>query len=139
MRLVDPDARRFAFSVPIATDRRIPCLAELTGERVEVALLRHQPFRPPLATAGTVASVRLTRAGAVGSAGAGFATAAIISDLRTAGFDVGAKEQFGAQPQPPIDVRVREVRKADVVVLLIGPRYGSLLPQGISYTHAEFP
>ena len=24
------------------------------------------------------------------------------------------------------------------MVLIIGPRYGSLLPQGISYTHAEF-
>lgn len=62
----------------------------------------------------------------------------IIADLRTAGFDVNSMEQFGAQPQPPIDVCLREVRKADVVILLMGPRYGSLLPQGISYTHAEF-
>jgi hypothetical protein len=62
----------------------------------------------------------------------------IISDLQTAGYDVGAMERFGAQPQIPIDVCLREVRKADVVVLLVGPRYGSLLPQGISYTHAEF-
>ena len=28
--------------------------------------------------------------------------------------------------------------ESDAVVLLIGPRYGSLLPQGISSTHAEF-
>src|SRR5437667_5647148 len=62
----------------------------------------------------------------------------IASDLQTAGYDVGAMERFGAQPQVPIDVCLREVRKADIVVLLIGPRYGSLLPQGISYTHAEF-
>ncbi len=62
----------------------------------------------------------------------------IIADLQTAGYDVGAMERFGAQPQIPIDVCLREVRKADVLVLLIGPRYGSLLPQGISYTHAEF-
>src|SRR5207247_1062342 len=62
----------------------------------------------------------------------------IASDLQTAGYDVGAMERFGAQPQVPIDVCLREVRKADVVILLIGPRYGSLLPQGISYTHAEF-
>ena len=62
----------------------------------------------------------------------------IISDLQTAGYDIGAMERFGAQPQVPIDVCLREVRKADVVVVLIGPRYGSLLPQGISYTHAEF-
>ena len=62
----------------------------------------------------------------------------IISYLKTADFDIGVMERFGAQPQAPIDVCLREVRKADVVVLLIGPRYGSLLPQGISYTHAEF-
>jgi len=62
----------------------------------------------------------------------------IISDLQTAGYDIGAMERFGAQPQPPIDVCLREVRNAGVIVLLIGPRYGSLLPQGISYTQAEF-
>src|SRR5262249_62299712 len=27
---------------------------------------------------------------------------------------------------------------SDAFVLLVGPRYGSVLPQGISYTHAEF-
>ena len=64
--------------------------------------------------------------------------ARIIDDLQTANFDIGSMERFGAQPTAPIDVCLREVRKADVVVLLIGPRYGSLLPQGISYTHAEF-
>ena len=47
-------------------------------------------------------------------------------------------EDFGAQVDIPIDVCIREARKADVVVLIIGPRYGSLLPSGISYTHAEF-
>ncbi len=62
----------------------------------------------------------------------------IIADLQTAGYNVDGMERFGAQPQIPIDVCLREVRKADVLVLLIGPRYGSLLPQGISYTHAEF-
>jgi len=41
-------------------------------------------------------------------------------------------EQFGAQLQMSIDVCLREIRKAEVVILLIGPRYGSLLPQGIS-------
>lgn len=55
-----------------------------------------------------------------------------------AGFDVGAMEYFGAQPHAPIETCLRELQKADVVVLIVGPRYGSLLPQGISYTHAEF-
>src|SRR3972149_4189989 len=62
----------------------------------------------------------------------------IISDLQTVGYQIGAFESFGAQPHVPVDVCLREVRKADVVVLLIGPRYGSLLPQGITCTHAEF-
>lgn len=62
----------------------------------------------------------------------------IIADLRTAGYDVGAMESFGAQADPPLDACLRDLRKSDVVVLVVGPRYGSLLPQGISYTQAEF-
>ena len=62
----------------------------------------------------------------------------VVSDLQKAGYAVNAMEQFGAQAQPPIDVCLREIRKAEAVVLLVGPRYGSLLPQGVSYTHAEF-
>lgn len=62
----------------------------------------------------------------------------IVGHLRTAGYDVGAMESFGAQPDPPLDVCLRELRKSDVIVLIVGPKYGSLLPQGISYTQAEF-
>jgi len=47
-------------------------------------------------------------------------------------------ESFGAQADPALDVCLRELRKSDVVVLIVGPRYGSVLPQGISYTQAEF-
>ena len=61
-----------------------------------------------------------------------------IAHLKTAGHDICAMERFGAPPQVRIDVCRREARKADVVIVLIGPRHGSLLPQGISYTHAEF-
>lgn len=76
----------------------------------------------------------------VSSVSAGLETARqqIIAELQTAGYDVGAMERFGSQPQPPIDVCLREVRNAGIVVLIIGPRYGSLLPQGVSYTHAEY-
>ena len=62
----------------------------------------------------------------------------LIADLHKAGYDVGAMERFGAQPTIPIDVCLKEVRKSGIVVLLIGPRYGSALPQEVSYTHAEF-
>ena len=62
----------------------------------------------------------------------------IVQDLHKAAYDVSAMERFGAQPTVPLDVCLNELRKADAMVLLIGPRYGSVLPQGISYTHAEF-
>src|SRR5688500_7353286 len=62
----------------------------------------------------------------------------IIQDLNKAGYDVGAMERFGAQPNVPLDVCLNELRNSHAMVLLIGPRYGSVLPQGISYTHAEF-
>ncbi len=62
----------------------------------------------------------------------------IIQDLSTAGYDVSAMERFGARPTVPLDVCLSELRSSDIVILLIGPRYGSLSPQGISYTHAEY-
>ena len=62
----------------------------------------------------------------------------IIQDLSKAGYDVSAMERFGAQPEAPRDVCLGEVRTSDIVILLVGPRYGSMLPQGISYTHAEY-
>ena len=62
----------------------------------------------------------------------------IIEDLSKAGYDVGAMERFGDQPAVSLDVCLKEVRRSDVLVLLIRPRYGAMLPQGISYTHAEF-
>ena len=62
----------------------------------------------------------------------------IIQDLSKAGYDVGAMERFGARPAIPLDVCLSELRSSDIVILLVGPRYGSLLPQGMSYTHAEY-
>ena len=62
----------------------------------------------------------------------------IIQDLSTAGYDVSAMERFGARPTVPLDVCLSELRSSNIVILLIGPRYGSLSPQGVSYTHAEY-
>jgi hypothetical protein len=47
-------------------------------------------------------------------------------------------EEFGAQADPPIDVCLAEVRRSNVVVLVVGPRYGSELQDGVSYTQREF-
>ena len=52
----------------------------------------------------------------------------LILALRKAGYDVGAMEEFGAQADSPINVCLADVRRANVIVLVVGPRYGSELP-----------
>lgn len=48
-------------------------------------------------------------------------------------------EIFGAQDELPLDLCLRELRTADVAVVIVGPHYGSLVPAGdSSYTHEEF-
>jgi hypothetical protein len=48
-------------------------------------------------------------------------------------------EAFGARPEQALDVCVAEVRTVDVVVLIVGPRYGSVdSASGLSYTQREF-
>ena len=48
-------------------------------------------------------------------------------------------EDFGARVEAPREVFLDEVQPADVVVLIVGPRYGSLdAATGISNTHLEF-
>jgi Domain of unknown function (DUF4062) len=50
-----------------------------------------------------------------------------------------AMEFFGAQPGRPIDVCLEEVRKSDLLVVIVGLKYGSLPPgMGISYSQAEY-
>ena len=50
-----------------------------------------------------------------------------------------AMEFFGAQPGRPIDVCLEEVRKSDLLVVIVGLKYGSLPHgMGISYSQAEY-
>jgi tetratricopeptide (TPR) repeat protein len=50
-----------------------------------------------------------------------------------------AMEFFGARPGRPIDVCLDEVRKSDLLVVIVGEKYGSLAPgMGISYSQAEY-
>ena len=59
--------------------------------------------------------------------------------LEQAGFSVVGMEAFAARSLPSLAVCLAELRKADVVVATVGPRYGSLTPAGdVSYTHEEF-
>ena len=50
-----------------------------------------------------------------------------------------AMEFFGAPPGRPLDVCLEEVRKSDLLVVIVGLKYGSLAPGlGISYSQAEY-
>jgi Domain of unknown function (DUF4062) len=50
-----------------------------------------------------------------------------------------AMEFFGARPGRPIDVCLDEVRKSDLLVVIVGLKYGSLpAGMGISYSQAEY-
>jgi hypothetical protein len=48
-------------------------------------------------------------------------------------------EFFGARAEQPIETCLQEVRKSDVLVVIVGHRYGSIVPDlGISYSEAEY-
>lgn len=48
-------------------------------------------------------------------------------------------EFFGARAEQPIETCLQEVRASDVLVVIVGHRYGSLVPElGISYSEAEY-
>ena len=50
-----------------------------------------------------------------------------------------AMEFFGARPGRPIDVCLDEVRKSDLLVVIVGLKYGSLPPgMEVSYSQAEY-
>ena len=54
------------------------------------------------------------------------------------GYTVIAAEDFGASPSSPQQVCLAGVREADVVVLLLGARYGTPQRSGLSPTHEEY-
>jgi len=48
-------------------------------------------------------------------------------------------EFFGARPERPIETCLAEVRKSNIMVVIVGRKYGSIVPgQGISYSEAEY-
>ena len=48
-------------------------------------------------------------------------------------------ELFGAHPDQPIEICLQEVRKSDILVVIVGHRYGTIVPElGISYSEAEY-
>ena len=57
---------------------------------------------------------------------------------RILGHEVKRSEDFGASPDTPQQACLAGVRWADVVVLLLGERYGDIQPSGLSATHEEY-
>jgi len=48
-------------------------------------------------------------------------------------------EFFGARPAAPLEVVLEEVRASDIVVVIVGHRYGTLVPnKRVSYTEMEY-
>jgi tetratricopeptide (TPR) repeat protein len=64
---------------------------------------------------------------------------AVLDAIRRVQQRHNAMEFFGARPGRPIDVCLDEVRKSDLLVVIVGEKYGSL-PSGIgvSYSQAEY-
>lgn len=60
--------------------------------------------------------------------------------LRRAEFVPWGMELFASEPATPLDVALRELQLSDAVVLIIGSKAGSLIPEseGLTYTAAEF-
>lgn len=64
--------------------------------------------------------------------------AAAKDAVETLGYQSIMAEAFGAQPTSPQIACMQGVREADVVVLVLGPRYGTRQLSGVSATHEEF-
>ena len=64
--------------------------------------------------------------------------AAAREAAETLRYSVVAAEDFGASPSSPQQICLAGVRDADVVVLLLGARYGTPQASGLSPTHEEY-
>jgi hypothetical protein len=64
---------------------------------------------------------------------------AILDAIQRLQLQHDSMEFFGARPERPLDTCLAEVRKSDIVVVIVGQKYGSIVPnQTISYSEAEY-
>jgi tetratricopeptide (TPR) repeat protein len=64
---------------------------------------------------------------------------AVLDAIRRVQQRHNATEFFGARSERPIDVCLDEVRNSDLLVVIVGLKYGSLPPgMGVSYLQAEY-
>lgn len=64
---------------------------------------------------------------------------AVIQAIEQLRAEHDSMEFFGARPHPPLDTCLEEVRRSDVLVVVVGHRYGEFAPGlEMSYTEAEY-
>lgn len=63
----------------------------------------------------------------------------VLDAIRRLKLQHDSMEFFGARAEQPIETCLQEVRVSDVLVVIVGHRYGSIVPElGISYSEAEY-
>ena len=64
---------------------------------------------------------------------------AVLDAIRRLKLQHDSMEFFGAREAQPIETCLKEVRASDVLVVIVGHRYGSVVPDlGMSYSEAEY-
>jgi len=64
---------------------------------------------------------------------------AIINGILRLRLQHDSMEYFGARPDSPIEASLSEVRRSDIVVVVVGHLYGTIEPKlGISFSEAEY-
>jgi hypothetical protein len=63
----------------------------------------------------------------------------VLGAIRRLKLQHGSMEFFGARAEQPIETCLTEVRASDILVVIVGHTYGSIVPgRGISYSEAEY-
>jgi len=63
----------------------------------------------------------------------------VLDAIQRMQLQYASMELFGARPERPIETCLSEVRRSDILVVIVGHRYGTLVPElGISYSEAEY-
>ncbi len=63
----------------------------------------------------------------------------VLDAIRRLKLQHDCMEFFGARAEQPIDTCLQEVRASDMLVVIVGHRYGSIVPNlGISFSEAEY-
>src|SRR5688500_11124526 len=63
----------------------------------------------------------------------------VLDAIRRLKLQHDSMELFGARAGQPTETCLQDVRASDVLVVIVGHRYGSIVPElGISYSKAEY-